>query len=260
MRLVIRFWSALVVWAAILLLLLLGVSLLSGQPPRELAGNLLSWLGLALALAAYPAGVHVSGEVFREGERLPRRVAAAAVAAALASVLMFGLGNFIAPVAQRWLTSQVAAEALAAEPAAMTLTQLRSAAREAAERARQAEAGEATRRWLVANRLAWHYVRRTDGTALPFLLGLVGLLTGFWASGFGRRDLQQAQYWGMGLFLVLATYLVGENSYELIVLRSVGPVYFAGDLVLVVPALLAIGMGWPAAVTLWRREKGSADH
>lgn len=93
---------------------------------------------------------------------------------------------------------------------------------------------------------------------MPLLLGLVGLLTGFWARGFERRELRQAQFWAMGFFLVLATYLVGENSYELIVLRAAGPVYFAGDLVLVVPALLAVGMGWPTVVTLWRREKGSA--
>lgn len=79
MRLVLRFWIALVVWAALLLSLLLGVSLLSGQPARELAANLLSWLGLALALAAYPAGVHVSGVVFREGEGLVRRGAATAL-------------------------------------------------------------------------------------------------------------------------------------------------------------------------------------
>lgn len=93
---------------------------------------------------------------------------------------------------------------------------------------------------------------------MPLLLGLVGLLTGFWARGFERRELRQAQFWAMGFFLVLATYLVGENSYELIVLRAAGPVYFAGDVVLVVPALLAVGMGWPTVVTLWRREKGSA--
>ncbi len=100
-------------------------------------------------------------------------------------------------------------------------------------------------------------MRRTDGAALPMLLGLVGLLAGFWSSGSQRHELRHAQLWGMGLFLVLATYLVGENSYELIVLRAAGPIYFAGDLVLVVPALLAIGMGWPTVMTLWRRQQES---
>ncbi len=259
MRLVLRFWIALGVWAAILLSLLLGVSLLSGQPPREVAGNLGSWLGLALALAAYPAGIRVSDEVFREGDGLLRRVAAATLAAASVSILLLGPGNFIAPRAQRWLTSEVSAEKLTAEPSLMSLSRLRAAAREAAEQASRAEPAAASQSWVEANRLEWHYVRRTDGTALPFLLGLVGLLMGFWASGFERRELRLAQFWGVGLFLVLATYLVGENSYELIVLRSMGPVNFAGDLVLVVPALLAVGMGWPTAVTVWKREKGTAE-
>lgn len=258
MRLLLRFWLAVGVWTALLLSLLLAVSFLSGQSAREVGGSLVSWLGLALALAAYPAGVHASGEVFREGGGVMRRAVTVALAAASVSVLLLGPGNFVAPVAQRWLASVADVEVAEAEPAVMTLTELQAAAREAAEQARSAAAGAATHDWLVANRLAWHYVRRTDGTALPFLLGIVGLLTGFWASGFERRELRQAQFWGVGLFLVMATYLVGENSYELIVLRSAGPVYFAGDLVLVVPALLALGMGWPTVVTLWQREKGHA--
>jgi hypothetical protein len=54
----------------------------------------------------------------------------------------------------------------------------------------------------------------------------------------------------MGLFLLVSTYLAGENSYEMIVLRSAGPVYFAGDFVLVVPLLLLRGIGGPTLLTL----------
>jgi hypothetical protein len=111
-------------------------------------------------------------------------------------------------------------------------------------------------RWLEANRLVWSYIRRTDGTLLPFLFGLIGVLTGFWSTWVRRREVQQAQAWALGLFLLMSTYLAGENGYELIVLRAAGPVFFAGDLVLVVPTLLLMGLAWPTALTLWRRHTG----
>ncbi len=256
MRLALRFWGFLAVWAGILLTLLLSVTLASGQGAREVLANLMSWTGLALALAAYPAGVAVSAGTFAERRPVPRQLVAVMLAAASVSLIAFSLGNYVAPFAQRWLTPETEVRG-SLEPATMTLGELKRQARAAVERAEAAAPTESARFWQAANRLAWHYVRRTDGAALPFLLGLIGLLTGYWSRWSRRRELQQAQQWGMGLFLVLSTYLVGENSYELIAMRSAGPVFFAGDLVMVVPLLLVVGLGWPTAVTLWRRQMDS---
>ena len=98
-------------------------------------------------------------------------------------------------------------------------------------------------------------MRRTDGVALPFLFALIGTLTGFWACRLVSPQLVQLQLWAMGLFLLMSTYLAGENSYELIVMRSAGPVYFAGDFVLIVPMILLIGLGWPTLIVAWKAKR-----
>lgn len=81
----------------------------------------------------------------------------------------------------------------------------------------------------------------------------IGMLAGLWAGWTRRRELVHAQYWAMGLFLVMSTYLAGENSYELIALQAAGPAFFAGFFVLIVPSILLIGLGWATFATLWIR-------
>lgn len=247
MGLVLRFWSRLGAWTGLLLAFLVGVSLASGQPAAEVLAHLPTWAGLALALAAFPAGVSVASAVFPARRLVPWRILEIVVACAFVSVLLFSVGNAVGPAVSRIVSSE-AGRATVAEPTRMSLSELRSAAKEAVARARKESAS--VQQWQEANRLVWHLVRRTDGTALPFLFGLIGVLTGFWSSRVTRPELQQLQQWAMGLFLLMVTYLAGENSYELIVNRSAGPVFFAGDLVLVVPALLLAGLGWPTLVTL----------
>jgi hypothetical protein len=66
-------------------------------------------------------------------------------------------------------------------------------------------------------------------------------------------EMRQAQYWAMGLFLVIATYFAGENGYEMVVLRAVGPAAFAADFRLIVPGVLVIGLGWPTILSLWKQ-------
>ncbi|MFQ5890585.1 MAG: hypothetical protein ACE5JR_11105 [Gemmatimonadota bacterium] len=260
MRLALRFWAHLALWAGILLMILTAISLFTGQPGATVLAQLAAWSGLALALAAFPAGVAISSEALPKGRRVARRAAAAAAAAASVSLLIFVLGNWVGPAAQQWLAGRPGPAVEVADAARMSLGELSSEVDAAVARARAAGSGpEAVRSWQAANRLGWHLIMRTDGALLPLLLGLIGVLTGFWSRWFPRPELRHAQLWAMGLFLVMSTYLVGENSYELIVLRSAGPMFFAGDLVLVVPALLLVGLGWPTLVTLWDRRSRRGD-
>jgi hypothetical protein len=70
MSIVIRFFSHLVMWTAILAVFFTMVLLLTGS--ADLAGALTSFMvlgGLALVLAAFPAGIAVSRKVLTEGSR-----------------------------------------------------------------------------------------------------------------------------------------------------------------------------------------------
>jgi hypothetical protein len=238
MHLALRFWLHTAVWTGLILALLLAISLATGMGTESFR-TLPIWLGLALTLAPFPAGIAASKLVFPADRLSLRNGFTVAAAAAVVAVVLFLVGNFVAP---RFVTASEVGD-----PSAMTLGQLHTAAKEAAAesgRVATPTAGD----WYQTNRLAWHFVRRTDGAVLPIMFGLLGLLVGYWSTRTRRREWQQAQQWAMGLFLLMSTYLAGENSYELIVVRAAGPVYFAGDFVLIVPSLLLIGLGWATVV------------
>ncbi len=252
MHLALRFWTRLVLWTGILLVIFLGLGI--GQGMSALLAHIPAMGGLALVLAAYPAGLAVAGMVLPDGRPAVRPLVQFTLAAAAVCVLTLVLAGYVGPAVQGALAE-------AGEPAGrgamdsgtLTLGQLRTEIRAAVQRAQSNPGGDTIAGWLDANSLAWDYLRRTDGSALPLLFGWIGVLTGFWSRLTMRNDLRQAQHWAMGLFLVMSTYLAGENSYELIVLRAAGPVAFAGDFILIVPMLLVFGLGWPAALTLWKR-------
>lgn len=248
------FWIRSIFWTGILLAILLTVSLLSGQAWREVLAHLPAWTGLALALAAFPAGLGTSRLTFPDDRLVMRSLVAFGLAAASISVLLFALENLVGPAATRALGTTAHTESQL-EPAAMSLGELKRAAGRAVETARAAEGAHTIARWQAANRLVWHHVRRTDGALLPLFFAVTGVMAGYWIGRFRRAEVRQAQSWALGLFLLVTTYLAGENSYELIVLRSAGPVFFAGDLVLVIPGLLGLGLGWTTLVALWTEER-----
>ncbi len=202
----------------------------------------------------------MSEEVLRERRVLARGVVAVAFAALVLSALVFTVGNHVGPAAARAWSEPARERGQGVEPMFMDLAELRRRVLSGREAAEAAEPGSAASRWQLANRLAWHYVRRTDGSVLPILFAVIGVLAGYWGRwSTGRLDLRRVQHWALGLFLVVSAYLAGENSYELLVLRSAGPVFYAGDLVLVVPAALALGLGWPIVFAArWTWAEGEA--
>jgi len=236
-----RFWRSTLLWTALLAAGLLLATAASGSLRQALA-QAPAWLGMAFVLAAYPGGLAVARGVFDDHPGWVSRSFVLLSAGVSASVLAFVVMNLVAPAL------------IEAPPAGrlgnthgMDLGEL-AAALAAARQA--AEAGPPTPDgWLTYNHLAFHYVRRVDGMLLPTLLALVGLLTGYWTRVRPvARRLGSLGEWAMGVFLLVATYMAGENGYELIVLRAGGPVEFVGDLVLIVPGALLVGLGLAVAV------------
>ena len=233
MKIAVVFWRSTLAWAALLAVGLLLVSALSGSLADAIS-NAMVWLVMALVLAAYPGGLSAAKPVFADEDRWAARAGALLAAGLSASLVAFLVTNFVAPA----LIDSPPGDAFDATHG-MDIGELRAAliaAREAAE------AGPRTpEAWMPYNHLAFHYVRRFDGMLLAVLFAAVGLLTGRWTSA-ADRGVRSLCTWGLGGFLLLATYMAGENGYELVVTRAAGPVDFVGDLVLIVPGTLIVGL------------------
>ena len=61
--------------------------------------------------------------------------------------------------------------------------------------------------------------------------------------------------WGIAAFLLVSTYFAGENGYEMILTHIGGPAEFVGDLVLIVPGTLIIGLGFATVARLVSQAK-----
>jgi hypothetical protein len=61
MQLALRFWTKLMMWTGILFLILITVSLVGGQSVGTVMAHIPVWGGLALVLAAFPAGLASHG-------------------------------------------------------------------------------------------------------------------------------------------------------------------------------------------------------
>ncbi|MCZ6916259.1 MAG: hypothetical protein O7I93_05750 [Gemmatimonadetes bacterium] len=256
MRLATRYWAHIAMWTGILFAILSIISLLSGQGVAAVVSNIPVWGGLALILSAFPAGLAASPQAIPEGDPQWRPLAEFALAAVAVSVLALVLAGYVGPAASRWLDREDPPATGVAAAAQMSLGEIRGELRSAVARARADSVTPPDVRWRRANDLAWSYYSRTDGSlVLPVLFGCLGVLMGFWSRLIPRADVRQAFTWAMGLFLVATTYLMGENSYELIVLQSAGYVDFAAGFRLVIPAMLTVGMGWPTVLTLWKRHR-----
>ncbi len=252
MRVFLGFFGAVATWTVVLLGLLSGVALALGQGFGEVLAHLPVWGGLALVLSPFPAAIAVSGPVFPRARGIDFAALAAVIGGAVTiAALTFVLVGYVGPAAVR---GAPAAAGSIAEPNAMSIGELKDAARAATEEVER-EAGRRGRSldWQTPNTLVWHYVRRLSAVVQPLLFAALGLLFGYWGTRLANRELARLLYWGIGAFLVVSTYLAGENSYELIALQAAGPVFFAGFFVLIVPAILVLGMAVPTTIDLWKR-------
>ena len=260
MKVILRFWMYAGIWAIALYVLLVGVTVVMGQPFGDVVTNLPVWGGLALVLAAFPAGVTVSGDVLgsvhevdKVGDGWWRPPLLLTVGAAGIAAVFFVMAGYLGPAVARSMAGEAGALAIV-EPTHLSLGELRQALIAATDEAERSGAST-IENWLPANRLAWHYFTRTDSSVLPIFFALIGVLVGFWSRLTPRRQLQQAQQWAMGLFLLVTTYFAGENGYEMVILRAAGPAAFAADFRLLIPPTLVMALGWPTLLVLWTRHR-----
>ncbi len=129
MKLAGRFWLKLAIWIAILLTIffVLGV-VFPNQGFREVVGHLAVWAGLALVLAAYPAGLAVSHEVLPDGPLVWRPVVEVTLAAAAVCVLTLILAGYVGPAVLRSLADNATTGVM--ESGTLSLGELRDAIRE----------------------------------------------------------------------------------------------------------------------------------
>ena len=96
MRVLGAFWWRMGAWTGIITVILLGISLLTGERAGLLI-NVPVWVGLAFVLAAYPAGIAVVEDVIPgQGIRVPA-IAMFMATALSASVAAFVLANWVGP-------------------------------------------------------------------------------------------------------------------------------------------------------------------
>lgn len=212
-------------------------------------------VAFALALGSLPAGIAVSRKALHPARDRWSRVGTLAFVTLLASVVMF-------LAVTRWAPAALAAGAVAGpggdpEVAQLTNGELRALVPAALAAAEAAGPGRIDD-WRRINVIAWELDRRSAHATLPFLLAWVGVFAAHFAARAGRREVRLAMLWGLGLFVVVTLYLAGENGYELVVLRSAGPSFFAAWFIVFVPGALFGTLGWVTAMDLLGSDESAA--
>jgi hypothetical protein len=213
MSVVKRFVITHVLWTAGIMLLIVPISLTTvhGVPPQAYV----RWFAHSVALATFPAGLIVGADVFRG--RVWRNLLWLSVIEVVLMVWVFAVLGFAAPmddlnVIAIW----------------------------------QAIGGLADATWVQRNQLAWSlYMTIAEAISVPIYAGL-GLMLGAWAEQLLPQVLRRILFWGTSLFLVAFTYLITENSYEMLVIKTNGPAAFSAFFMLLIPAGMYAGLLLPS--------------
>ncbi len=215
----------------------------SGAGSRDPVHHL-RWLAGAMMVAAFPAGVAARRVVRWEGPWLAPLVTFGVVTVALGLAIL-ALRGFIAPA----LTTD-----LPNEPASWSLGHRIAAAAEAEAAAAGAtasyESGASLGAWIEANRIGWEVQMTIVSPLIGIAFAWIGALLAAWLPGSLRREVRHAILWGAGLFLFLTGYLMTENGYELLLVRTVGPASVTAWFPLLAPGMLALGLLIPTLARL----------
>lgn len=242
MRLALRFLGRTLAWTSGFMALVLLSALLRGESGDVQLLQLTRSVIGALIFATFPAGIGVARDAISWSRPRLGPPLAIALAAGLVALLVVLIRGYAVPALVRAGDApESAAAAAEAEAASMYFHERPRVLRQAVA-AVEAAAETSVDAWVPVNRIAWEL----DGTVVSGLLALalawIGVLVGVWSHWTNRRELRQAQYWALGLFLLTTTYLMAENSYELLLLRMAGPAFFAAWFPLIAPAMLLFGL------------------
>jgi hypothetical protein len=219
MKVVRTFALAELVWAIAIFLLILPVTVLTADSLS--ATVYMRWLGRALMLAAFPAGIAIAGDVFAT-PRPWRSLCAAVTAASIAAALVLAVFAVAVPL-------------LGEE---RTLPQLALAMR--------ATNGS----WGSRNDAAWDFFSTLLTPITALLHAAIGLQVGLWATHAVPPVLRRLLYWAIGLGLMITGYAVFDSTYETIVLHTAAYVDFAAFYTLLIPAGICAGLGLPTLALL----------
>lgn len=254
MPLVLRFLMHLLTWTAGLVGLISLAALIGDVHGGLQPTNMLGWVSGMLVFAGFPAGIAVAGRVLDWSAPRLGRLMTFGIAAVGVAALVFLLRGYLTPalLSGPETTKDLARDAAAlaeVDPVALTLGERIEALRLAEAEAERLSTQEA---WRVANRIGWHVDGTVTGAIGAFVFAWLGVLFGAWASWTSRPEVRQAQYWAVGLFLLVTGYLIGENSYELILLKMNGPAYVIAWFPLLAPGMFLAGLGFASAARLLR--------
>ena len=228
MRVFWKFLLAEVTWTTAIFLLIVPITILSGDV-NDTAIHV-RWLGRAIGLAAFPAGIVVAGDIFVAPFRW-RPLLYTLLAASLVALSVLGIFTFVVPVLGR--------------------------------QARLAELmlhmSDATASWELRNDAAWQWYITLLSPVFALLHAAIGVMVGVWAGYAMPAAFRRLLYWIVGLGLVVSGYSVFDTTYESVVLHTAAPVEFAAFYTLLVPLGICAGLGLPTLALVRGAEvRGSA--
>lgn len=213
------FLIAELIWAAGIFTLMATAEYLSDG--RQ-GGQYVMWLARAVAVAALPAGITISADVFA-GPGKWRPLIEAVLAAALVAAVAFLLMGVVAAVPAGEVRS---------------LGQLAREMRDAAAS------------WEARNDAAWRFYVALLQPLQVLLFAAIGVQVGIWTRYALPPVYRRVLWWAVGLGLLVSGFGVSETTYESIILHVNGDASFAAFYTVLVPLSICAGLALPTLALL----------
>jgi hypothetical protein len=183
--------------------------------------SFLRWIARAVGLAAFPAGIAASRDVFAD-DRPWRQIAGVAAAAAIVGVIVFILHALAIPFGDAGRSLASLAGTMSTESAS----------------------------WEARNDAAWVFYNAFVAPISAVLFAAIGVQAGCWASRFLARPVQRTLYWLIGLGLLVTGAGIWDTTYETIVLHTSANAWFAVFFTLLIPGAVCAGLALPTLALL----------
>jgi hypothetical protein len=211
MKILKKFIVAHVLWSSAIMVLLVPISIITADAIAP--AGYLRWLGHSVALATFPAGLMVGGDAFRG--RVWHNIALLSLVELVLMVFVLAMLGFVAPMDKGNIIAEL-------------------------------QHTRVIRDWLTWNQHAWSvYMTAAEVLSVPIYAGL-GLMLGAWGEQVLPPAFRRILFWAVSLLMVGLTYLITENSYEMLVIKTNGPAAFSAFFMLLIPAGMYLGLVLPS--------------